>query len=166
MESLGPWCHFFTPPSFVCCEALVHGAAIAENGSGVIFFSAMGLFGTHFQLCPVITGVSGDESFPRTVFSLFLCLVYPRGANHPFGLLASLGGRVQDRSEELDFPGLCFTFCSNITWGERVGGTVLRSGRRELNGSMGCSEAARSVTVGVWMGVRKDGDDEDGKREA
>lgn len=155
MVSLGPWCHFFTPSSFVCCKVLVHGAAIAENGSWCDFLLNHGPIWNLLSVCPVITGVSEDESFPRTVFSLFLCLVHPRRANHPFGLLASLGGRVQDRSEEPDFPDLCFTICSNVTWGERVGGTVLRSGRRELNGSVGCSEASRSVMVGVWMGVRR-----------
>lgn len=70
MEPSGPWCHFFTPHSCVCSKALVHGAAVAENGSGVIFFSAMGLFGTYFQLCPVITGVS------ETRASQGQCLVY------------------------------------------------------------------------------------------
>lgn len=30
-----------------------------------------------------------------------------------------------------------------------------RAGRREFNGSVGCSEAAWSVMAGVWLGVRR-----------
>lgn len=77
MESVGPWCHFFTPHSFVCYKALVHGAAIAENGSGVTFFSTMGLFGTYFQLCPVITDVSetGTSQGQGLVYSFALSIL-------------------------------------------------------------------------------------------
>lgn len=128
---------------------------LLKMAHGVIFFSTMGLFGTYFQC------VLSSLECQKTRASQGQCLVYSFALSI-LGVLIILldcwpvsGGRVQDRSEEPDFPDLCFTICSNVTWGERVGGTVLRSGRRELNGSVGCSEASRSVMVGVWMGVRR-----------